>query len=140
MYCTKGDILDMLEEDKLEQLTDDEYAGAVNDARVDKAIADACGVVDGYLGGRYRLPLAIVPPIISKCAADIAIYNLFSRRMGPPEDRRDRYKDAVALLTRVASGSISLGVEDPDGTPKPAEAPRMTAPSPVFGRDRMRGF
>lgn len=140
MYCTKADILDLLEEQKLVQLTDDENTGAVNDARVDKAIADASGEIDGYLGARYPLPLPVTPVIIRKCAVDIAIYNLFSRTLGAPEERRDRYKDAVAFLGKVASGGISIGAGDPDGTPKPSEAPRMSGGGNVFGRDSLKGF
>lgn len=140
MYCAKADILDLLEEQKLVQLTDDENTGLVNDARVDKAIADACGEVDGYLGARYPLPLPITPVIIRKCAVDIAIYNLFSRALGAPEERRDRYKDAIAFLGKVASGGISIGAGDPDGTPKPSEAPRMSGGGNVFCRNSLKGF
>lgn len=140
MYCAKADILDLLEEQLLVQLTDDEGTGAVNDARVDKAIADACGEVDGYLGARYPLPLPTTPVIIRKCAVDIAIYNLFSRTVGAPEERRSRYKDAVAFLAKVASGAISLGAGDPDGTPRPSEAPRMASADSVYGRESLKGF
>jgi phage gp36-like protein len=140
MYCAKADILDLLEEQLLVQLTDDESTGLVNDARVAKAIDDACGEIDGYLGSRYPLPLVTVPSIIRKCAVDVAIYNLFSRTVGAPEERRNRYKDAVAILVKVSSGLIGLGAGDPDGTPKPSEAPRMAGAGSVFGRDSMKGF
>lgn len=140
MYCAKADILDLLEEQLLIQLTDDEDTGVVNEARVDKAISDACGVIDGYLGTRYPVPLATVPVLIRTYAVDIAIYTLFSRRQGPPDERRDRYKDAVSMLAKIASGAFSLGVGDPDGTPKPSEAPRMTGAGNVFGRNRLKGF
>jgi len=140
MYCAKADILDLLEEQKLAQLTDDENTGVVNDARVDKAIADACGEIDGYLGARYPLPLAVTPAVVRKCAVDIAVYNLFSRTIGAPEERRDRYKDAVAILVNISKGVISLGGADPDGTPKPSEAPRMSGCGNVFGRDSLKGF
>ncbi len=140
MYCTKADILNLLEEQSLVQLTDDEGTGLVNDARVDTAIADACGEIDGYLGARYPLPLGNTPPIIRKHAVDIAIYNLFSRTLGAPEDRLARYKNAITFLTTVAKGSISLGLGDPDGTPKPSEAPRITSAASVYGRDNLKGF
>ena len=140
MYCAKADILDLLEEQLLIQLTDDEGTGLVNDARVAKAIEDACGEVDGYLGSRYPLPLVTVPAIVRKCAVDIAIYNLFSRTVGAPEERRDRFKDSVAFLSKVGSGTLGLGAGDPDGTPKPSEAPRMTGAGNVFGRERMGDF
>ncbi|WP_027176456.1 gp436 family protein [Desulfovibrio aminophilus] len=141
-YCLSADIRDQLDEAVLVQLTDDEDAGIVVESRVDKAIADADGEIDGYLGSRYGLPLGQVPPILRKIAVDIAIYNLFSRRMGAPEARAERYKAAVRFLEQVAKGSISLGLGDPDGTPKPAEAPRLSGDNPerLFSRDGMKDF
>lgn len=141
-YCALADILDQVDEQQLIQLTDDEDAGVVSEARVAKAIADADGEIDGYLGTKYTLPLAPVPAIIRKCSVDIAIYNLFSRRGGSTETRSERYKAAARFLEQVAKGSISLGVADPDGTPKPSEAPRMSGENPArtFNRGSLGDF
>lgn len=108
-YCTKADIIDLLSEETLIRLTDDEGAGVMNDSRVEKAVADADAEIDGYCGARYDLPFATVPVIIRKCSVDMAVYNLYSRRLGAPEDRAMRYNNAVKLLREIASGNVTLG-------------------------------
>ncbi|TAN59654.1 DUF1320 domain-containing protein, partial [bacterium] len=65
-YITKADILEQVPEVFLVQLTDDNGAEVVNDARVAGAIADAEGEVDGYLSAKYALPLVTVPVAIKK--------------------------------------------------------------------------
>lgn len=139
-YCTLTDILDQIEEADVIRLTDDENLGAVSEPRVSKAIADADAEINGYCGQRYRVPFDPVPDLVRKFAVDIAIYNLFGRRDVAPEDRRNRYKDAIAFLRQVASGAATLGVEDPDGTPAPAEHPRITGPARIFSREKLGGW
>jgi phage gp36-like protein len=140
-YCTLTDLLDQIEESGLIRLTDDENLGAVDTARVDKAIADADAEINGYCGSRYRVPLDPVPDLLRKFSVDIAIYNLIGRRdVVVPDDRRARYKDAISFLRHVAAGTAQLGVADPDGTPAPAERPRITGPKRVFSRDSLEGW
>lgn len=79
-YCTLGDIKDHIPEANIIQLTDDEGLGVVNQSRVDKAITTADSVIDGYLRGRYSLPLSTVPELIKTIAIDIAVYKLYERR------------------------------------------------------------
>lgn len=114
-YTTKAGILKQLSEAELIQLTDDAGAGSVDDDIVDESIDDADDEIDGYLGGRYTVPLsAPVPGMISKISVDIAIYNLYARRADSiPEIRKERYENAIAFLKKVAEGRISLGSDDP---------------------------
>lgn len=141
-YCTLADIKDQVEESRLIQLTDDEGAGTIGTARVDKAIADAGEEIDGYVGSRYTVPLNPAPAILRKLAVDIAVCNLFARRDKAPEGRVERYKTAIRFLEQVALGRISLGAADPDGTPPASDAPQMSADNPprLFDRGGMRGF
>lgn len=141
-YCTQDDVLDQLSEAQLIQCTDDNDTGSVDAAKVAQAIADADGEIDGYVGARYAVPLSPVPAIILKLAVDIAIYNLFSRRDEVPENRAERYKNAIRFLEQVAKGGISLGADDPEGSPPATEAPRMSSQNParIFTRRKMSGF
>lgn len=119
-YCTKADILDQLDEDVLVQLTDDEDFGIVVDSVVNKAIADADAEIEGYCS-KYDLPFLPVPVLIRKFSVDVSIYNLFARRKGAPEDRKERYDNAVSFLTKVSKGTASLSADTPapdsDGGP-----------------------
>ncbi len=113
-YSTQTDLLEQIPEDELIQLTDDADAGAVDADAVTRAIADADAEIDGYCGSRYGVPFASTPVMIRKISVDIAIYNLYARRMGAPEDRKERYDNAIRFLRDVSKGVISLGGDAPD--------------------------
>lgn len=140
MYSTLTDMKEQIPEEELIALTDDADAGSVDTSVTDRAVADADAEIDGYCGKRYGVPLSPVPAIIRKFSVDIAIYNLFARRQGAPEDRRLRYKDAIKFLENVARGLISLGADDPDATPSDAQKPKISFSERVFSRDKMQGY
>ncbi len=142
MYCSLDDIKKMVPEELVVQLTDDEGLGAVNQARVDEAIAQADAEIDSYCGERYSVPFAAAPAVVKKMSVDIAVYNLYSRTVSEmPETRKDRYRNAVRQLEGIAKGTVSLGVD-------PAPAPHgeggaetnKAADGNVFTRGRLEGF
>src|SRR3990167_4705560 len=109
-YSTLTDMKKLIPETAIIQLTDDENVGSVNQARVDEAIAQADAEIDSYCGGRYTVPFTTVPDICRKISVDIAIYNLYSRRVEEiPETRAERYKNAMRQLEGIASGKITIG-------------------------------
>jgi phage gp36-like protein len=107
-YATPQDMVDLFGEPEMRSLSDiDQVAtGAVVTARLQKALEVATGEVDGYLVGRYALPLATVPSTVATHVVCIARYHL----MGAQPDERamaDR-KAALAYFGKVASGDIPL--------------------------------
>jgi len=112
-YCIQNDILEQVDEDVLIQLTDDDDAGVVDADVVTRAIADADAEIDSYCGARYNLPFYPVPEMVRKLSVDIAIYNLFARRKGAPDDRKKRYDDAIRFLRDIAKGIGTLGADAP---------------------------
>jgi phage gp36-like protein len=115
-YATLDDLKAQLDELTLIQLTDDEGAGSINQSRAERAIADAQVEIDGYLGGRYTLPLEDpVPESLRRLAVELAIYNLYARRGTVPEIRAERKKECVRFLEALGTGRISLGLD-----PEPA--------------------
>lgn len=121
-YSEKTDILDQLDEATLVELTDDDGTGTVDTSVVTRSIADADAEIDGYCATRYDVPFSAVPVMIRKISVDIAIYNLYSRRVAVPEERDKRYSNAVKFLRNVSKGLISLGGDAPavilDGGPE----------------------
>ncbi len=113
-YSAKADILEQLDEDVLVQLTDDADAGVVDDDVVTRAIADADSEIDSYCAAHYEVPFSTVPAMVRKLSVDIAIYNLYARRKGAPEDRKARYDSAIRFLRDVSTGKASLGSTEPD--------------------------
>ena len=142
-YSTQDDILNQLDEDTLIQLTDDEGTGAVDTDVVTRAIADADATIDAYCQGRYLVPLDPVPGKIRQISVDIAVYNLFSRRRGAPDDRKDRNKEAIRFLERVAEGKIGLGVQpnpEAPGENDYAGGVRVSARDKDFDTDTMSKY
>ena len=144
MYCVLPDIQKTVPNNDLVQLTDDSTPPvAINQANVDRAIADAGELIDGYLRGRYTLPLLPVPGLINTLAADVAIYRLYARRikLTPPEGVTERYKNAQKILEQIQAGKISLGVENTGGGVTPETGgPLFTAPDRVFSRDSLEDY
>jgi phage gp36-like protein len=113
-YCTYEDLCAVLPEPRLIELTDDENTGQVNMDRIGAAIAAADDEINGYLAGRYDVPLAPVPGLIKNLAREIALFNLYSRTHDDvPKIRQGRHDHAVSVLTKLAAGAIALGVTEP---------------------------
>lgn len=127
-YCTSADYTDRYSEEELIQSTDRHGTGAVDSAVFDRAAADAAAEIDGYLAGRYPLPLASVPPILTALASDIVRYRLFPDIA--PDAVRQRYEDARRLLESLASGRVTLGL--PAATTPVAVGVATSAPAAVF--------
>ncbi|MEM5787183.1 MAG: DUF1320 domain-containing protein [Syntrophobacteraceae bacterium] len=140
-YCSIDDIRNQLDEARLVQLTDDEGAGVVSEARVSRAISDADQEINCYLGSRSAVPVQAAEPL-RRLSVDISIYNLYGRREKVPAIRMERYRSAVRFLEQVAIGKITLGEADPEGTPRESEAPRMSEDNPerAFTRTSLAGF
>jgi len=140
-YCTQANILGLINETSLIALTDDDGAGAVDADKVAAAIADADATIDSYCQGRYTIPLSPVPPKIAQLSVDIAVYNLYSRSdLEMPEVRKERNKEAIRFLEKVAAGGISLGAETPARVDTIDDAGSMESNTRIFTRDKMRGF
>jgi phage gp36-like protein len=139
-YCTQDDILNLLNETALIQLTDDDGAGEIDGDKVARAIADADATIDAYCQDRYAIPLSPVPSKVRQISVDIAAYNLYSRSdLEMPEIRADRNKEAIRFLEKVAEGKIKLG----SATPSPANTDNtvnMDSNDRNFTRDKMSGF
>lgn len=103
-----------------------------------RSCEDATTMIDGYLAGRYTLPLVSVPNMVQGWAADIARYRLWDEHA--PEEVRRRFEDALSQLKLLAQGLIALPPGS-DGTPA-ASGLKFGGYSAdrVFTSDTLRGF
>ncbi len=139
-YATLADLEPWIDADTLIRLTDDGGIGVVDTSVVDTVLEAASLEIDGYLGGRYTLPLDPVPGIIGKLCVDITGYLLHVRREEAPGDYwENQYKNAIAFLDKVGRGQISLGAADPEGTGTGSEV-RIASQDRVFDRTKLKGF
>ena len=113
-YCTIDDIEKHTSSPTLIQLSSDDGQEAVNRVGVEEAILYASTLIDGYLRGRYSLPLDTHFPLLRIIAIDLSVYRLYSRRMRNemPEVIETAYKSAIATLRDIQKGVISLQSEN----------------------------
>lgn len=140
-YATAQDMIDRFAEQQLIEVTDPEIV-TIREAALIRALEDASDEIDGYLEGRYRLPLQSPPRSLRMLTCNIAMYRLLSlRQIDVMEDQRQRYEDAIKFLRAVANGDINLGLDLAGQTVDPAGGPTLVAgPERTFSRDRLRGF
>ena len=123
MYCTLYDIKQQVSENTLIEITDDVQANEINTVIIDEAILYSETLIEGYLRGRYTLPLATIPVLIKIIAADLTVFRLYSRRFQTdmPASIDDKYKNSIKLLEQIQKGIISLGIEVPQSPPERGE-------------------
>ena len=141
MYATRDMMVERFGEDELTELTDrDGSAGAIVDEVLNTALADATADIDGYLGGRYPLPLAVVPKMLNRHACDLARYYLYDNRLDKDHPAARRYAAAIRLLEQVAAGRVQLGLNDQGEALETHDQAEMQSQPTVFGRDQSKGF
>jgi phage gp36-like protein len=142
-YATRQDLVDRFGATELIQLTDrvNRPASTVDDTVVGRAIADAEALIDGYLAKRYALPLAEIPPILTRMACDIARFFLHGKaaEKDGPVDRANTA--AISWLRDVSRGVVELEVGAGE-TPAPIGGGmvRTSASERVMRRDSLRGM
>jgi phage gp36-like protein len=115
MYCTAEDLEIQLGKEPLIQLTNDNCEQNSIDAVVcEEAILYSSTLIDGYLRGRYNLPLNTQFPLLRVVAMDLSTYRLYSRRIMTdiPEVVCDAYKNAIKTLENLQKGIITLETEN----------------------------
>ena len=113
-YCTIEDIETQTSTPTLIQLSSDNGQEEVNRAVVEEAIIYSSTLIDGYLRGRYSLPLDAHFPLLRILAIDLSIYRLYSRRMRNemPEVIQKNYDNAISTLRDIQKGVITLQAEN----------------------------
>jgi len=117
---------------------DDEPVDVINTAVIEQAITDASDVIDGYLAGRYELPLVTVPNLLEQFCCDIARYKLGTN--DTPEHIETRNKEAIKFLTSVAKGELSIGVNALGQDAKVQNTATIQSAGSVFAREKTKGF
>lgn len=106
MYATLDDLVNRAGETEILQVADRNGDDAADDAVITAAIEHAQSIIDGYIGGKYLLPLSEVPELVQTWTVSIARYWLHGN--GPPDYVVKDYDDALSALKDVAKGTIVL--------------------------------
>lgn len=114
-YCTSEDIEIQIGTSSLIQLTNDDTSQqTVDSVVVEEALIYSSTLIDGYLRGKYSLPLNTRFPLLRVIAIDISIYRLYSRRIYTeiPETILENYKNAIKTLEQLKKGVITLETDE----------------------------
>ena len=138
-YATLDDLVERAGIAEIRQIADRDRDGTPDPAVVEAALQDADDAINGYVGARYDVPLASVPPQLRPWAVSIARYIL--HRNGAPNHVAQDYKDAIAALKDVARGLIALPVAPGDTAPTAVTGQTMAAhPPQVFTPAKLAGW
>jgi phage gp36-like protein len=109
MYCGLTDILRAVPESDLIELTDDENTGSYDEILLNNIIQEQSSFIDGYLRGRYAVPVT-GNPILKQICIDLVAYALTYRRMKyrMPQSIIDIKKGAEQKLLSIQKGEITL--------------------------------
>lgn len=118
-YATKDNMVSRFGLHEVIAISDRENSGDIDEAVLGAALVEATAEIEGYLAGRYALPLASVPPLVAGLCCDIARYRLSGASVLETDATRNRYRDAVRLLEQISAGKVGLGL-DPAGQPAPS--------------------
>ena len=145
MYLTREDLLAFMPGRAALELTCDDPYNMPEEpdmAIIDAALLSAQELIDGYLRGRYTLPLAETPTIVRDLARVISRYRLYERRpeSGMPETVAETWKNAVRTLEQIRAGRITLGLpQDATPVPEPGEH-RMYAPRKLMDDSMSKAY
>jgi phage gp36-like protein len=134
-YATQQDMQDRYGAPRLVQLTDraDPPAGAIDTVLLARHLDDAAAVIDGYLVGRYLLPLATYPAVLKVHNCTLAYRSLLGDQADEP--LLDDCKAILAYLTRVAAGQVNLLPPEVGAERTGEDTVQFSAGTKVMGRD-----
>lgn len=137
VYATLADMQATFPARDLVQLSDWSGAGAIDEARIDRVLAKAGTVIDGYVSAKYGdrsgLP---VPALLREIACDIAFFELY--RATPPEGVTKKRDAAIATLRDIASGKVRIDEGVVDAVPQRPGAIHFKGRK-RFSRDELDG-
>lgn len=136
-YCTRTDIGNAIPEMTLIQLSNDDPAAmSPNESVIEDGVRQAEELVDGYLRGRYNLPLDPVPTVLRDAVVYLARHWLYQRRPegALPDAVKDSRKDTIRLLESIRDGVVTLGMPGGQAAPEPGEI-RVRARRQQFSGD-----
>lgn len=139
-YVTLAQLIERYGEPALVAVTDrGQFAtGVVDQASVDRAIADADALIDGYLARRYQLPLTVAQPLLVKIAGSLVFYALHTYQ--PDEKIVADQKEAMAMLRDISAGTVALTAAGLEAPNVGGSGARITDRERVITQDNMTGF
>lgn len=144
MYATVADMIARFGETQIIRLSrpEDRTAETVDEDKVNIALTDATGVINGYVRGRYLVPIAVPPEEIIRATCILARYDLAQgEHTDPSEEMGKGRKDIITWLENIAKELVHLDLPSaaPVG-PAVGSGPRMSDRPRIFTDESLRGM
>ncbi|MBT9431355.1 DUF1320 domain-containing protein [Candidatus Sodalis endolongispinus] len=139
MYASLEDMVLRFGEREVRTLTDRDNTGEIDAAVLAGGLQAAVDEINGYIGGRYTLPLPVVPSNLRGIACDIARYRLTGTERVCTDEIRDRYRDAIRYLENVANGRVTLATTQNGGTLQGNAGAAFFSGRRIWGRNQTGG-
>lgn len=145
MYATVTDMIARFGETQIIRLSqpEDRTAATVDEEKVNIALADASAVIDGYIRGRYFVPISVPPAEIVRATCILARYDLSdTERSSPTEEMSKGRADVIKWLESISKELVNLDVPRAlvTGTDQVGSGPRISDRGRVFSQHTLRGF
>lgn len=142
MYATVDDMVGRfgrVEVTRLSQIEDRETM-EIDEEKVARAIGDATAIVDGYLRGRYQVPVINPPADLIRATCILARYDLAkSDRSDPTDQMQKDYDDVIRWLTDVQKGIVKLAAKTAIEQINNSGVARFEDRDAIFTPDSLRG-
>jgi phage gp36-like protein len=141
---TKAELIHLLNDE--ERLAEDIDLESADDLLVKRAAAKikkAATYIDGFLRGRFELPLQTVPELIKDYSNDISIYYIYEHRhkIEMAESLVTRFKDVTKNLMEIQKGNINPGIpEKPDNSAAVNIKTDKSSKNKIFTDDYLEDF
>lgn len=99
---------------------------------INSKLLDAESTVNGFLAGRYSVPLVTVPRLVMTITYDLTRYALYDDMA--TEAISNRNADALKLLKSISKGEIGLGIDGAGNKPKTNDGAQLQSNGRVFSR------
>lgn len=144
MYATVSDMIARFGETQILRLSNPENRETeiVDEAKVNIALGDASVLIDGYIRGRYLVPIAVPPADIVRATCILARYDLSDTERSSPSDEMSKGRaDVIKWLEAISKELVNLDipVAAPAG-PAVGSGPRMSDRERIMSLDSLRGF
>lgn len=141
MYASAADLTAVIPPHDLRLLTDfDGVVDATDSAKVDAALRDATGEIDGYIAKAVTLPLATVPTMLATICRDLALYRLYANIGNVPETQQKLRDQAVSTLRDISKGVVSIGDEAGDDIVTSPGVAMTDGSERELTRKKLKGF
>lgn len=108
MYCTLEDILQAIGENTVAKMSNDSTPTVIDKDVVNTLIANSTELINGYLRGRYALPLENSHKILNQINIELVKYDLYKRREQVTDRMQEYRRELLTTLSNIQKGVITL--------------------------------